>query len=421
MIGWALFVWGVLGLVLALNVLRPVRAPGALAIPSFFAGWLVGELAVQAMMVQLAGAAVLIALGGLSAQAGVAGQAGMAGEAMSLLSCVLLAVGYRRALASRQAVASALADVPEAPSTQLRPVESKYHVEFHRHGDLSLRLDVHRPRGATKPGPTLVYVHGGGWVIGHRERQGLPLMKHLAARGWTCVSVDYRLSPRATFPDHLVDVKRAIAWVRAHADELGADTSFLAIAGNSAGGHLAALAALTADDPAYQPGFEEDDTHVDACAGFYGIYDLLDRRGHWPHPGMRRLLEKHVMKAPRDAARDAYSRASPIDRVHAGAPPFLLVHGTHDSLSPVDESRMLHEALRATSRAPAFYVEVPGAQHAFEIFPSVRTTHVVAGTTRFLEHARAARAREVTAPRSTSADRSARSPAAPSARRSALA
>ncbi|MGH7298442.1 MAG: alpha/beta hydrolase fold domain-containing protein, partial [Polyangiaceae bacterium] len=325
---------------------------------------------------------------------------------------------------SRHVVARALADLPEAPAADPRPFHSKRHLEFHRYDELALRLDVHRPAGATKPGPTLVYVHGGGWVIGHRERQGLPLMKHLAARGWVCVSVDYRLSPRATFPDHLVDVKRALAWVRAHAAELGADTSFLAIAGNSAGAHLAALAALTANDPAYQPGFEDADTHVDACAGFYGIYDFLDRRGHWPHDGMHRLLERHVMKAPRHAARDAYSAASPVDRVHPGAPPFLLVHGTHDSLAPVDESRMLFEALRATSRAPAFYVEVPGAQHAFEIFPSVRTRHVVAGTARFLEWARAERARStarpsVKAPPTTSADTPARSSAAPSATRSA--
>ena len=415
MTGWALFVWGTLGLVLAANVLRPVRSPGALSIPSFFAGWLVGELAVQAMIVQLGVAGALVACGAL------ASPHGLVGEGLSLLACILLAVGYRRALGSRQVVARALAELPEAPATLTRPVDSKYHVEFHRHGNLALRLDVHRPRGATKPGPTLVYVHGGGWVIGHRERQGLPLMKHLAARGWVCVSVDYRLSPRATFPDHLVDVKRAIAWVRAHAADLGADTSFLAIAGNSAGGHLASLAALTGNDPAYQPGFEDADTHVDACVGFYGVYDLLDRHGHWPHPGMKRLLERHVMKAPRDTARDAYSAASPVDRVHAGAPPFLLVHGTHDSLSPVAESRMLFEALRSTSRAPAFYIEVPGAQHAFEIFPSVRTRHVVAGTTRFLEHARAEHARAIKAPPSTSVDRSARSPAAPSATRSALA
>ncbi|HEY8089715.1 MAG TPA: alpha/beta hydrolase [Polyangiaceae bacterium] len=412
MVSWALLFVGVAGLLLAVNVLRPVRAPGAIAIPSFFAGWLVGELAVHAVVGQLLVTGGLVALGGLGDPRGVAG------AALSLVAVVLLLHGHRRALHAQHAVARALAELPAAPAATAHRVQSRWHVEFHRYGDHALRLDVHRPHGAPGSCPVLVYVHGGGWVIGHRERQGLPLMKHMARRGWVCVSVDYRLSPRATFPDHLVDVKRAIAWVRAHADELGADTSFLALAGNSAGGHLAALAALTANEPRYQPCFEEEDTHVDACVGFYGVYDLLDRRGHWPHPGMKRLLEKHVMKAPRDSARDAYSAASPVDRVHADAPPFLLVHGTHDSLCPVEESRMLFEALRSGSRSPAFYVEVPGAQHAFEVFSSVRTTHVVAGTGRFLEWARARAATRVTAPRTKSGDTPARSSAPPSARRS---
>jgi acetyl esterase/lipase len=203
-----------------------------------------------------------------------------------------------------------------------------------------------------------------------------------------CVSVDYRLSPRATFPDHLVDVKRALVWVRDHAEELGADTSFLAIAGNSAGAHLASLAALTQNRPEYQPGFESGDTSVSACVGFYGIYDFLDRRGHLAHDGMKRLLARHVMKASPGEAGEAYEAASPVARVHADAPPFLLVHGTHDTLAPVGGARHFAEVLREGSRAPVVYMEIPGAQHAFEIFPSVRTAHVVDGVARFLESVR---------------------------------
>jgi acetyl esterase/lipase len=216
-------------------------------------------------------------------------------------------------------------------------------------------------------------------------------MLDLAARGWVCVSVDYRLSPRATFPDHLVDVKRALVWVRDHAEELGADTRFVAVAGNSAGAHLAALAALTQNRPEYQPGFESGDTSVDACVGFYGIYDLLDRRGFLAHDGMKRLLERHVMKASPVAARDAYEAASPVARAHADAPPFLLVHGTHDTLAPVGGARHFAEVLRETSRAPVVYMEIPGAQHAFEIFPSLRTASVVDGVTAFLERLSAPR------------------------------
>ena len=326
---------------------------------------------------------------------------GLAGAGLSLLAGVLLVVAQRRAASAGDAVraalgadGAALTTVPPSlalarivfPFPVRHPaVDSRRRVEFQRYGDVTLRLDVHRRRGHEGRGPVLVYVHGGGWVIGHRDKQGLPLMQHLAAHGWVCVSIDYRLSPRATFPDHLVDVKRALVWVRDHAEELGADTSFVAIAGNSAGAHLASLAALTQNRPEYQPGFESGDTSVNACVGFYGIYDLLDRGGFLAHDGMKRLLAKHVMKARPETDRPAYEAASPVDRVHAGAPPFLLVHGTHDTLAPVAGARHFAEVLRERSRAKVVYLEVPGAQHAFEIFPSVRTRHVVDGAARFLE------------------------------------
>jgi acetyl esterase/lipase len=392
---WALLAVGIGGFVLAVNVLVPVRAPGGVAIVSFFAGWLVGELALHALVGQVVLVAAFSWLGAFAAWPG------LAGAAFSLLACVLLVVAQRRAASARDAVraalgadAAALATGPPSlglarivfPFPVRHPgVASRRRVEFQRHGDVTLRLDVHRRRGHEGRGPVLVYVHGGGWVIGHRDKQGLPLMQHLAARGWVCVSVDYRLSPRATFPDHLVDVKRALVWVRDHAEELGADTSFVAIAGNSAGAHLASLAALTQNHPEYQPGFESGDTSVSACVGFYGIYDFLDRGGFLAHDGMKRLLAKHVMKASPETDRSAYEAASPVDRVHAGAPPFLVVHGTHDTLAPVGGARHFAEALRETSRAKVVYLEVPGAQHAFEIFPSVRTRHVVDGVARFLE------------------------------------
>jgi len=390
---WVLLAVGVLGSALALNVLRPIRAPGGLAMASFFAGWLVGELAVHALVGQLVLVAVLAWLGALAAWPG------LVGLGLSLLACAWLVVGHRLAASAGTAVRDALG--PDSAIATRSPVRvarlvfpfpvrhaavtCRRRVEFHRHGDVTLRLDVHRRRGHEGRGPVLVYVHGGGWVLGHRDKQGLPLMQHLAAHGWVCVSVDYRLSPRATFPDHLVDVKRALVWVRDHAEELGADPRFVAIAGNSAGGHLASLAALTQNRPEYQPGFESGDTSLSACVSFYGIYDFLDRRGLLAHDGMKRLLERHVMKATPDAARDAYEAASPVARVHVEAPPFLLVHGTHDTLAPVGGARHFAEVLREVSRGSVVYMEIPGAQHAFEIFPSVRTAHVVDGVATFLE------------------------------------
>jgi dipeptidyl aminopeptidase/acylaminoacyl peptidase len=91
-----------------------------------------------------------------------------------------------------------------------------------------------------------------------------------------------------------------------------------------------------------------------------------------------------VMKCPLETHREAWLRASPIHRIHGDAPPFFVVHGTHDSLTPVEEARLFVELLRATSQQPVCYAEIPGAQHAFEVFHSWRTTHVVRSVERFL-------------------------------------
>jgi acetyl esterase/lipase len=229
-----------------------------------------------------------------------------------------------------------------------------------------------------------MYVHGGAWVIGSKNDQGLPLMLHLAARGWVCVNVDYRLSPRATFPDHLVDLKDAVRWIRAHGAAWGANPDLLVVAGGSAGGHLAALLALTANDPEYQPGFEAVDTSVCGCVAFYGVYDFADPEKLAAQRDFARLLERQVMKAARHEAPEAYEKASPIARLHPAAPPFFVIHGERDTLVPAAEARRFVEAFRQRAHGEIVYAEIPGAQHAFEIFPSLRATFVIHGVERFL-------------------------------------
>ena len=142
----------------------------------------------------------------------------------------------------------------------------------------------------------MIQVHGGGWLSGSRYEQGIPLLNHLAALGWVGFNIDYRLSPQATWPDHIVDVKRAIAWVRENADDLGIDPAMICITGGSAGGHLTALAGLSENDPAFQPGFEQADTSVAAAVPFYGVYDLTDAGGVY-YPEMADwVFEKIVVK-----------------------------------------------------------------------------------------------------------------------------
>jgi acetyl esterase/lipase len=234
----------------------------------------------------------------------------------------------------------------------------------------------------------LIQVHGGGWILGSRAEQGIPLLNHMAANGWIGFNVDYWLSPRATLPEHVIDVKRAIAWVREHADELGVDPTRIAITGGSAGGHLTALAALTASDRSLQPGFEDADTSVMAAVPFYGIYDFqaLD-----VYPHLRDwLFEKVVLKATIDEAPDLYRDVSPTHRVNGDAPPFLIFHGDQDSLVPVEDARAFTKKLEGVSHNPVLYVEMHGAEHAFDIFPSLRTARVVESIERFLREEAAA-------------------------------
>jgi acetyl esterase/lipase len=253
--------------------------------------------------------------------------------------------------------------------------------------DPRMLLDVYKPSEPGELRPGIMEIHGGAWVIGSKREQGIPLLNHLAANGWVGINVDYRLSPQVTFPSHLVDLKRAIKWYRDHAEEHGADPGFLCVTGGSAGGHLAALVALTANVPDYQPGFEDVDTSVRAAVPFYGVYDmraLLDRASRH----FASFLERKVMGAARADDPEAYARASPEHWIREDAPPFLVVHGDLDTLVPVAQARSFTERLRRTSAAPVLYAEMKGAQHAFDIFPSYRAARVIEGTERFLASVR---------------------------------
>lgn len=242
-------------------------------------------------------------------------------------------------------------------------------------------LDLHLPEDRTVQHPVLLQVHGGGWRRGTKEREARPLVFSMAKNGWVCVSIAYRLSPAATFPDHLIDVKRAIAWTRENVARWGGDPRFIAVTGGSAGGHLAALAALTANDAAYQPGFEDADTRVQACVPFYGIHDLLDRnRIRYPWP----FIEAIVMKVSPGDDPHAWELASPISRVTRSAPPFFVLHGSHDFLVPPEESRQFVAALREVSESPVLYAELPGATHGFDVMHSLRSRHVVHGIGKYL-------------------------------------
>lgn len=241
--------------------------------------------------------------------------------------------------------------------------------------------------------PVLLQVHGGAWVVGQKEGQAHPLMAHLAERGWVCVTINYRLSPRATWPDQIVDVKRAIAWTKANIADHGGDPDFIALTGGSAGGHLASLAALTPGLADFQPGFEELDTSVAVAVPFYGVYDFTDRHGG-ANRDLEALLHRRVIKTSLVDDWHRWDQASPMSHVGPHAPPIFLLHGTNDTIVPVEQARAFASMLRTGSRQPVVYAELPRAQHAFDVLPSVRAHHTAHAVERFLAVVRSQRGGE---------------------------
>lgn len=285
--------------------------------------------------------------------------------------------------AGRFPVAS-LAPAWRTTLSRRRFVDKSSTISYGPHGRANL-ADVWRHRDLPRDGkaPVLLEVPGGAWAIGWRRPQGYPLMSHLADRGWICVAMNYRVSPTHSWPDHIVDVKRALAWIKENIADYGGDPDFVAITGGSAGGHLAALAALTADDLQYQPGFPDADTSVMAAVPVYGRYDWYTVQGN----GRREFigyLERLVVKRQFTRFRDIYTAASPIRRVRAEAPPFFILHGEHDSVIPVDEAREFVDEFRKVAQGPVLYAELPGAQHGFDIMSSPRAHQSAEAVGQFL-------------------------------------
>lgn len=265
-------------------------------------------------------------------------------------------------------------------------VEVIKHIPYGRAG-VRQQLDIYRPRVIPEGGcPVVLQIHGGAWMLGDKGSQALPLMYHLAARGWICVAANYRLSPSVSFPAHLTDCKKALCWIRQNGAEYGMDTSFIAVTGGSAGGHLTALMGLTANRPDLQADNPEIDTSVQAAVPFYGVYDFLVRYDQHPNREVyQKFLNGKVLHETVEDNPELWELASPVAQVHEDAPPFLIFHGTHDTLAALKDAQVFARKLQDVSAEPVIYVEMPGAEHAWEVFHSMRTEHTINGVHRFLE------------------------------------
>jgi acetyl esterase/lipase len=371
-----------------LLALRPLERPALLRTASWTLGSIVNESPFVAFYWILAATLLALAQGDLDTPVGWVA-VGIA--CVTFLGTPLL---VRRGLEARPAVEEALADglgrgwrgaIDPALAAQLRhrlpwvrillaPLPFLHRgVERVRnlsYGDAGRRnrLDVYRHPARPTGAPVLIHLHGGGFFMGRKSFYSRALLVELARHGWVCISANYRLRPRAVFPDYLVDAKKVIAWARSHAAEYGADPSVVFVAGSSAGAHLAATAALTPNDSAFQPGFERADTTVAGAVCLFGYYGPVDR-ARQPLP------------------------SSPFDYIQPDAPPILVAHGEYDMLVPVEQARALTERLRNVSASPVVYAELPRGPHNFDLFHSIRFEILVDGIEAFAAWVRSRPAR----------------------------
>ncbi|MET7641403.1 alpha/beta hydrolase [Streptomyces sp. NPDC005438] len=367
----------------ALFALSPIRGHGPLGVLSYYFGLVFNEIPFV-VIYWLMGAALIA-----EAQDDLRTPLGWTSFGLSVLVVLGYLVVAWRALPAREQVRRSLveglgadwrAELPADWASRLRErrpwarillwpfpfrgrkVERLANIPYGPDGWRNT-LDVYRRPGGETGRPVLVYLHGGRFVSGRKNREARPILHRLARQGWVCVSANYRLSPEAVFPDHLVDLKRVIAWARQHGHEYGADASTLFVAGSSAGGHLAAFAGLTPNEPVYQPDFESVDTSVTGVISLYGWYGNVNGGERVP--------------------------SSPFDQLRPDAPPFFVTHGDLDPLVLVEGAREFVGELRRVSDNVVVYAELSGAHHSYDLFHSLRCEAVVDGVEAFVNWARA--------------------------------
>lgn len=250
---------------------------------------------------------------------------------------------------------------------------------IHAHADVVYSvLPGYRPlvvdiytSGASGPArPLVLFIHGGGWTSGHTRHSGAlsnfpQVLADLAAEGFVVASLEYRLAAEAPYPAQLQDARAALRFLRANAAKYGIDPARVGVWGGSAGGHLAALAALSCGvkqfDTASAPAGSEC---AQSAVIWYGVFDfapVLARAARTPGDNAPNAL---LRCAPAQCPKALVDSASPVHFIKAGAPPFLLIHGESDRVVEVSQSRLAEQALRAAgARVEAIYI--PAVDHSF--------------------------------------------------------
>jgi len=216
-------------------------------------------------------------------------------------------------------------------------------------------LDVYKPESPQGPLPVVFYVHGGGWTMGSKTEGFLDGVIGLIDRGYAVISVDYRLAPKATFPEFIFDVKTAVRWARAHAHEYHFDPSRFGMVGDSAGGHITLMMGFTANRPEYAgekygwPGFSDE---LEAICDMYGP-SMLDVPGEkfYQESGVPRMSREkpgepsHFTTVFGTGDANLLGLISPISYVHKNIPPTLILQGVKDGVVAYQHSTLLAEKI----------------------------------------------------------------------------
>jgi acetyl esterase/lipase len=247
----------------------------------------------------------------------------------------------------------------------------------YREGNEKWRLDLAMPEESGNAlRPALVIVHGGGWRSGDKgggQWRSLPL--EYAAKGYVCISVNYRLTDEAPFPARVEDVKCAVRWLRAHAEEYHVDPQRVGAYGNSAGAHLVAMLGLVGPDANLEGDgpYREQSSLVQAVCCSATPTDF----SNWSGPDKPFRHESTFLAGPAETLDQRRTQASPISHVAANAPPFLIVHGTADGTVPFSQGERFAVALREAGAKDVIFLRFDGAghgvfgQHANETRPTM--------------------------------------------------
>lgn len=247
-------------------------------------------------------------------------------------------------------LASLLLAVVASAQQPLPPgISTSRNIEYVRGGAPRQTLDIYFPDKVERPLPLIVWIHGGAWRGGGKERPpALPLL----ADGFVVASITYRFSQDAPFPAQIEDCKAAIRWLRAHAKEFNIDPARVGVWGSSAGGHLVAMLGTAGDVQAWEKGENLDQSsRVQAVCDWFGPADLLTM-GAQSGPGSRiqhdapDSPESRLIGGAVQESKDKGRAASPLSHVTGDDPPFLIMHGDRDPLVPHQQSVALNGALK---------------------------------------------------------------------------